>query len=567
MRTYFEAEMRLLQEQAQEFAKAYPEIARSLNLQSLSDRDPYIERLLEGVAFLTAQIQQRIDDDFPDICETLLWQLWPQMLQPFPSATIIEFIPKNNQSFRNHHVAAGTILQSQAVGDSGEKIACQFRTTSAVTLYPFCISDFTISEAKQGGRKIQIKLKSNNDSNIDTLNLNELCFFIHADINLALQLRFALTHEAKQIKILLTDPEQPSKELILENTSFNAGYLSPDDFLLPNCKRSFNGFHFLHDYFSFRHKHLFVSLNDLHKIAWPKHCQQFVIEIDSNATFPSNTVLNKEMLRLNCVPAINIFEKSSEPLYLSQHRMEYPLIADANNREATWIYNVDKVTAVNLITGFTHDYPAMPDFASQTYYHISQRFINENYPTHFLTIGGQLVTEKEYLSCAITAHNGHYPRRYLQQENMHWSNATFPIQIQNITRPTPLLMPAKRHNYRWALLSHLSLNLQAIDDPSNLKDLLTLYDWTNNENKQRIEGIKKISINPVQEISKGALIQILEFELDLQEDNYSSLADIHLFGTILHRFFSMYGPINNLIATKIICHPSNKEFSWKSLIN
>src|SRR5579871_1595468 len=97
MKKYFETEMRCLRESAQAFAEAYPEQAAMLNLTAWHDQDPYIERLLEGVAYLTAQIRQRIDDDIPDFCETLLAQLAPDLLRPFPSATIMQFNSRAGQ--------------------------------------------------------------------------------------------------------------------------------------------------------------------------------------------------------------------------------------------------------------------------------------------------------------------------------------------------------------------------------------------------------------------------------------------------------------------------------------
>ncbi|MEJ2073015.1 MAG: type VI secretion system baseplate subunit TssF [Reinekea sp.] len=71
-REYFEAEMRSLQDLAQEFAEAYPEQASMLNLNTVKDRDPYVERLLEGMAFLTSQIRHRLDDSIPEISQALL---------------------------------------------------------------------------------------------------------------------------------------------------------------------------------------------------------------------------------------------------------------------------------------------------------------------------------------------------------------------------------------------------------------------------------------------------------------------------------------------------------------
>ena len=79
MQQYFESEMRLLQDAAQEFAESYPEQAGMLNLKALKDRDPYIERLLEGMAYLTAHVKKRINDGVPDISENILRQICPSL--------------------------------------------------------------------------------------------------------------------------------------------------------------------------------------------------------------------------------------------------------------------------------------------------------------------------------------------------------------------------------------------------------------------------------------------------------------------------------------------------------
>ena len=49
------------------------------------------------MAFLSAQIRQRIDDDLPEVSEGLLNLLWPHFLRPLPSLTILEFTPRLGQ--------------------------------------------------------------------------------------------------------------------------------------------------------------------------------------------------------------------------------------------------------------------------------------------------------------------------------------------------------------------------------------------------------------------------------------------------------------------------------------
>ena len=48
-----------------EFAAQYPKIASRLALDTTDIPDPYVERLLEGVSFLTARTQLKLDAEYP----------------------------------------------------------------------------------------------------------------------------------------------------------------------------------------------------------------------------------------------------------------------------------------------------------------------------------------------------------------------------------------------------------------------------------------------------------------------------------------------------------------------
>ena len=68
----YEAELRHLRELGGEFARDYPKIAGRLGLETESCADPYVERLLEGVAFLAARVQLKVDAEFPRFNNHLL---------------------------------------------------------------------------------------------------------------------------------------------------------------------------------------------------------------------------------------------------------------------------------------------------------------------------------------------------------------------------------------------------------------------------------------------------------------------------------------------------------------
>lgn len=78
---YYQQELSNLKELGVEFAEAHPALAPML---SGSSSDPDVERLLEGVAFLTAQIREKLDDEFPEIIHELIQLIWPHYLRPVP---------------------------------------------------------------------------------------------------------------------------------------------------------------------------------------------------------------------------------------------------------------------------------------------------------------------------------------------------------------------------------------------------------------------------------------------------------------------------------------------------
>ncbi|MBT8399515.1 MAG: type VI secretion system baseplate subunit TssF, partial [Rhodothermia bacterium] len=137
MRRYFEEEMRYLHEAGKAFAEAHPEQARFLNVDSVTDRDPYVERLFEGFAFLAGRIHERLDDDLPEYTESLLALLYPHLLRPIPALAISEFKPKSGQVNEATVLDKGTEVRTGPTGE--ERAVCRFVTTEAVVLRPLSL--------------------------------------------------------------------------------------------------------------------------------------------------------------------------------------------------------------------------------------------------------------------------------------------------------------------------------------------------------------------------------------------------------------------------------------------
>src|SRR5215475_11475278 len=89
--TYYERELSFLRQIGAEFAVKYPKIASRLLLEADKCEDPHVERLIQAFAFLAGRVHHKIDDEFPEISESLLGILYPHYLQPIPSMSIAQF--------------------------------------------------------------------------------------------------------------------------------------------------------------------------------------------------------------------------------------------------------------------------------------------------------------------------------------------------------------------------------------------------------------------------------------------------------------------------------------------
>src|SRR5690349_7079829 len=140
----YNTELRHLREMAGEFAREYPKIAGRLSLDRDAKElcpDPYVERLLEGFAWLAARVHLKLDAEFPRFTQTLLETVYPHFLSPVPSMAIVRFEVDPAQPVAPSGVAIprGTALKSSL--GKGERTACIFQTAHDVKLLPLRVME------------------------------------------------------------------------------------------------------------------------------------------------------------------------------------------------------------------------------------------------------------------------------------------------------------------------------------------------------------------------------------------------------------------------------------------
>src|SRR2546427_10833989 len=115
---HYNNELRHLREMAGEFAREFPKIAGRLALDKDAKEicpDPYVERLLEGFAFLAARVHLKLDAEFPRFTQGLLETVYPDYLCPVPSMAIVKFEAEEQEAAlaAGFVLKRGTLLRSQ----------------------------------------------------------------------------------------------------------------------------------------------------------------------------------------------------------------------------------------------------------------------------------------------------------------------------------------------------------------------------------------------------------------------------------------------------------------------
>src|SRR5438128_1904377 len=140
--SYYERELRYLREVGAEFARDFPKIAGRLALEEFTCADPYVERLLEGFAFLSARVNLKLDAEFPRLTQSLLQTIYPQYLSPTPSMCVVQFEPEMGDPSlaEGFHVPREATSIRSLLG-RGERTSCEYRTAHDVKLYPVVVEE------------------------------------------------------------------------------------------------------------------------------------------------------------------------------------------------------------------------------------------------------------------------------------------------------------------------------------------------------------------------------------------------------------------------------------------
>jgi type VI secretion system protein ImpG len=582
---YYNTELAYLREMGAEFAARYPSVAGRLALEADRCADPHVERLLEGIAFLTARVRHKIEDEFPEITDALLGILNPQLVRPVPSVTIAQLVltPEQGAGTESATVERGSRLRSRPVG----RTSCRFRTVYPVTLWPIEVAaarlepDRLVMDGKppQAVALVQLTLRVTGRATFAQLPIDRLRFYLDGNGSLPYMLYEMLLNHV--VSVWLRGPAGDGEVVkaalpptVIQPVGFGCGESLCDDDDLPGL-----GGRLLREYFAFPEKFLFFDLTGLERIAELQFGDTVDVLVFLDHTPHGDISVRAENFRLGCTPVVNLFTALAEPIALDQTQFEYPVVPDVDPPSYAEVFSIDSVTASgradcpDLVVyepfySIRHARCGGPPAAS---WYATRRpswrkdDLGTDVNLAFVDPGfNPSLPACEIVTVKLTCTNHDLPALlpFGGDEDVFELEGRAPIgRVRCLRKPSRPLRPRLGRGAQWRLISHLALNhLSLVDSERGLeaiREVLALHDLADTTvTRQQIAGVTRVSSRLVPGRTKGAVALGVEVTIEFDETHFVG-GGVFLLASVLERFLGLYASVNTF--SQLVAKSAQRE--------
>jgi len=618
----YNTELRHLRETAAEFGRDFPKIAGRLSLDPAGKEicpDPYVERLLEGFAFLAARVHLKLDAEFPRFTQGLLETVYPDYLCPVPSMAIVRFDPEEQEGAlaQGFPLKRGTVLRSQL--GRGERTACTFTTAQEVRLLPLAVTEARyfirdlaeLNLPRELGAKaaFRIRLRKTIPNPWPEIRAAPLVVHLRGADELPVQIyEQILSHHAR---LVVQSPAnrktcgRPVGPGCVRRTGFAA-----DQALLPPAPHGFEGYRHLREYFAAYQRFLFLELSGFQEALAQATGDEVDLVLALNEADPRlEGRIDKSCFELFCVPVINLFEKTLDRVLISERRTDFHVVPDRNRPLDFEIYQILSVTGygetpdqerqflpfyrardTDLETSAFFTLHRVPRLFSDRERHTGRRASYAGTDVYLSIVDGDMApfrTDLRQLGIRALCTNRHLPIQMAKgvgrtDFTMDVSAPVNAIRIlEGPTLPRPSLVLAGQNperpqvtsgRFAWRLISHLSLNYLSLLDTSAetgaeaLRDILRLYaDPADRQALKQIDGLRSVRYRPiVRRVEAPGPITFargLEIMLVFDEAAFAGQG-IFVLGAVLEQFFTKYVSLNSFTETVVTTQQRKEIMRW-----
>ena len=366
----YETELTHLNTRAEQFARdeKYRRLARRMGLDPNAElRDPFVDWLLQGYAFLAARVQDKLESGFPRFTQNLLSVLNPQLMSPTPSMIVAGFTMRQEPALlsgpvleRGHQLSLPTKIE----GARNRRRNVTYTTGRTLRLFPIEVTDVrylpdpaALDAAGAGGGQalagISMTLSLTCDAELQELNSDYLDLHVtHAEgLGATLFEAMALCGATAEVHGTTERRGARTRPIPIEIAplGFEREFQTPArgrelDYLLPYDARSYDGYRLLHEFFALPDRFHFLRLNGLKEALSGKGERAFTVVFHLPRAFPSLTgKLGRESVRTNCVPAVNLFTKQADDILMSTRRVEHHVLPDRGDPTGFEVHSVNSV--------------------------------------------------------------------------------------------------------------------------------------------------------------------------------------------------------------------------------
>ncbi|MBM7063365.1 type VI secretion system baseplate subunit TssF [Pseudomonas sp. UL073] len=563
---YYQSELSALRQLGKRFAERHPTLAPFLGQ---SGRDPDVERLLEGFAFLTGRLHQRLDDELPELTHSLMHLLWPNYMRPLPALSMLEFDPLRRPG-PALWVPRHTPVESREIAGT----RCRFRTAYATEVLPLGLTALGY-QARAEGALLSARLHLTVEGHLGELRLQRLRLHLSGERHISQTLYLNLLRHLDRLEAHLLDASgnplrdahgTPLPAVLLDPAQLQPLGFADDEALLPGPANSFAGYRLLQEYFAFQDKYLFVELGGLDVLQrLPAAQLQQARGLELRFSL-SNSGLQRlqpslDNLRLHCTPVVNLFSHDALPIRLDHQRDQYRVLPAELEPAHCGVFSIDQVTgwqpggmgyqAYVPFESFLH--ASARDGLPTRHYSVRQQpsLLDGSLETYLRFAPGDW-SAPETLSIELTCTNQNLPQQLRLGDICQVCEGTpDSLSFRNISAATPSYAPALQQDVLWKLISHMSLNYLSLNDVGGLKAILETYDLPRYHDRQAaqasqrlLDGLRHIQQRPVDRLLRGLPIRGIRTELSLDSDGFRSTGELFLFASVLNEFFALYVSLN-----------------------
>ncbi len=616
---YYEQELGFLREMGAEFSEAFPKVAARLGMEGLDVLDPYVERLMEGFAFLSARVQLELALQYPTFTQHLLEIVYPHYVAPTPSMIIAQLRPDPTQGGleNGYMLPRGTALRSPL--REGDTTACVFTTGNELVLWPLEISEAEyidgrgelvatgMGEVPDARAAIRLRLRHLTGESLSNLSLDKLLVYLDGEGGQPWRLYEHLAKDGVAIFGRSTNRRADwvmrlGGNLPLGERPIRPMGFSQEERLLPYPGPSFDGYRLFQEYFALPQRFFFIELSHLQAAISRTDESALDIYVLMNESAPGlRETIDRENFRLHVVPAINLFEKRCDRVRVRETDIESHVVPD---RTAPMDFEVHHLTRVTGIGSQGEDDVEFRPFYSAddltaageshaAYYAVKRRMRQRSERQRLRGARTSYLGSELYLSL-VDRENAPYPKTIEQLAVVAaCSNRDLPLilsigsgrtdfylpeggpvaEIRAIVSPTRPRPSLGQGDSAWRLISHLSLNYLSISDSERgsgaaaLRELLSIYaPLGDRAMHKQLEGIINVRSRPIVRRLRDQLLTTavrgVEVEVAFDESFFEGTG-VYLLGAVLERFFAKYVALNSFTETVIRSQDRGEITRWR----